>query len=179
MSPIELKLHSSIMQPNDLHDKSLSGEIMTPDLEKLANEAVEDFRTGNDFFGDHPFEVTFPKGYLSEKFFEWYENQRDDGTSLQAALEFNKLFWPPDRIAEIESGSATPTFDELDQWCRVNPDFCECVGILTWPLEHDGKVLGWALIEHSGFALDPDIELIRTFTNMDELRQFVADNFEG
>lgn len=151
---------------------------MNPDLEQIALKAVLDFRSGNEFFGDHLFEVTFPKGYLTEAFRQWVANHCADGTSLQDALEFDKIFWLPSRIAAIESGNATPTFDELDQWCRANPDLCEAVGILTWPLEHDGKVLGWALIENSGFVLDPNIELLGTFTDMNDLKQFIEDNFE-
>lgn len=159
--------------------KTHQGEIMTPDLKEIAMKAVQDFRNGDEFFGDHPFEVTFPKGYLAGKFREWVENHCDDGTTLQDALEFAKIFWSPAKIEEIKAHTASPTLDELDKWCRANPDFCEPVGILIWPLEYDGKVLGWALIGNSGFVLDPDIELLGTFTDMDELRQFIADNFEG
>jgi hypothetical protein len=167
------------MQPKDLHDKSLSGDIMTPDLKQLAMKALQDFRSGDLCFGDHPFKVTFPKGYLAGVFREWVGNQCDDGKSLQAVLELNKIFWSPSRIVEIETGKTDPTLDELLEWCDVNTDLCEANAIITWALNHDNRLLGWALIELSGFALDPDIELIGTFTNMDELRQFVADNFEG
>jgi len=131
---------------------------MTLNLNDAALRVVNDFRNGNLTFGDHPFEVSFSKCYLTKAFHQWVENQCADGTSLQAALELNNIFLAPKRIEEISSGNAKPTFDELAQWCRANPDFCEPVGILTWPLEHDGKVLGWALIENSGFVLDPNIE---------------------
>ena len=159
--------------------KTHQGEIMTPDLKEIAMKAVQDFRNGDEFFGDHQFEVTFPKGYLAGKFREWVENQCYDGTSLQAALMFSKISWSPARITQIESGNVNPSFVELLEWCNANPDLCEAVGILTWPLEHDKKVLGFALVENSGFVLDPDIELLGTFTDMDELRQFIAENFEG
>ena len=152
---------------------------MTPDLKQIAMKAVQDFRSGDLAFGDQPFEVTFRKGYLAEKFAEWVENQCDNETSLQSALEFAKIAWSSAKIEEIKSCNASPTFDELYKWCRANPDLCEPVGILTWPLEHDKKVLGFALVENSGFVLDPDIELLGTFTDMDELRQFIAENFEG
>ena len=152
---------------------------MTPDLKQIALKTVKDFRSGAAFWGDNSFEVTFPKGYLAEQFQEWVENQCDDGTSLQDALMFSKISWSPARISQIESGNVNPSFGELLEWCNANPDFCEAVGLITWPLEHDQKVLGWALIEHSGFALDPDIELLGVFTEMAELRQFVAENFEG
>ena len=151
---------------------------MTPDLRQIATKAVEDFRSGHAFIGDTSFEVTFPIGYLAEKFREWVENQGDDGTSLQDALIFSKIFWSPVRIAEIESGNVNPSFAELHEWCNANSDLCEAVGLITWPLKHGEKVLGWALIQHSGFALDPDIELLGTFTEMAALRKFIAENFE-
>ena len=152
---------------------------MTPDLKQIALKTVKDFRSGAAFWGDNSFEVTFPKGYLAEQFQEWVENQCDDGTSLQDALMFSKISWSPARIAQIESGNVNPSFVELLEWCNANPDLCEAVGLITWPLEHDGKVLGWALIEHSGFALNPEIELLETFTEMGKLREFISDNFEG
>ena len=152
---------------------------MTPDLKHIAMNAVEDFRSGKINFGDHPFEVTFPRGYLAQKFREWAKNHSDADVSLQSAMYYSKIFWSPTRIKEIESDKVSPTFDELLHWCNVHPDLCEAVGILTWPLDHDGKFLGWAVIVNSGFFLDPDIELLGTFTDIDELRQFIAENFEG
>ena len=169
-----------MMYPKYLHNKTAPGEIMTPDLKQLAMKALQDFRSGDLYLcEDHPFEVKFPNGYLAKVFREWVRNRCGDGTSLQAALELNKIFWSPSRIAEIETGTTNPTHDELLQWCDVNTDLCEGNAITTFPLNHDDKLLGWALIEHSGFALSPDIELIGIFTDMGELRKFVSDNFEG
>ena len=152
---------------------------MSLDLNQIAMQIVQDFRNGDAFWGDHSFEVTFPKGYLAAKFREWVENQCYDGSSLQEVLELSSVSWSLKRVEEIEAGGIDPSFSELDQWCDANPDYCEPVGLITQPLEKEGKILGWALIEHSGFALSPDIELLGTFTEMDKLRQFVAENFEG
>jgi len=154
-------------------------EIMIHDLNEIAMQIVLDFRNGHRFWNDHKIEVTFPKGYLAKQFREWIVNQCDGERSLQEALEFSEIYWPLNRVKEIEAGMIEPSPAELHQWCNTDPDLCDPVGLITYPLERDGKVLGWALIENSGFFLDPDIKLLGIFTNIEKIQEFITANFDG
>jgi len=145
------------------------------DLQKRASEIVEEYRSGEKRWD--AFQLTFPKGYLGEKFAEWVSSQRDGGIDLPSALAF--ISWPASRIAELNWGTSEPTLDELMEWWGVNPDHGQPVGLIAEPLQYDGQIGGWALIRHSGDVLGAEIDLLGIFDDEATLSAYVADNFEG
>lgn len=147
------------------------------DIQKRANEIVEEYRSAEKPWD--AFKLTFPKGYLGEKFAEWVSNQRDGGIDLPSALAFAKISWPASRIAELNWGLSAPRLDELIEWWGVDLDQGQPVGLIAEPLQYDEQIRGWALIRHSGHFFGAEIDLLGIFEDEATLSAYVSDNFEG